>query len=135
MTVFDDVHADEAYHGLVQDVEGGYTRSIALLLPEGPAWPLPVYELALMTAERAESVGEEGLAVSLVTPEPAPLAALGEGASNAVRGLLDRARVRVYLTARMADGRFESEATTERAWPPEEKVVTEELGPFLRTLD
>ena len=60
VTVCDDAHAHEAYHGLVQDVEGGYTRSVALLVPEGPAWLLPAYELALMTAERAGSVGEEG---------------------------------------------------------------------------
>ena len=52
----------------MQDVEGGYTRSVALVLPEGPAWLLPAYELALMTGERANSMGEEGLAVFLVTP-------------------------------------------------------------------
>jgi hypothetical protein len=52
-----------------------------------------------------------------------------------VRGVLHTGAAPLYLTARMADGRFESEATTERAWPPEEKVVAEELGPFLRTFD
>jgi sulfide:quinone oxidoreductase len=100
VTVFDDEHADEGYHGLVQDVEAGYTRTVALVVPEGPAWLLPAYELALMTAERAESMGEEGLGVSVVTPEPAPLAALGEGASAAVAELLERSRVRVYIGAR-----------------------------------
>jgi sulfide:quinone oxidoreductase len=102
VTIFDDAHADEAYHGLVQDVEGGYTRSVALLVPEGPAWLLPAYELALMTAERAGSMGEEGLAISVVTPEPAPLAALGEDASAAVGQLLDRARVTLYTDAKPA---------------------------------
>ena len=53
-----------------------------------------------MTAERAASVGEEGLGVSLVTPEPAPLAVLGEGASQAVGALLERGRVRLYTDAR-----------------------------------
>ena len=72
VTVFDDAHADETYRGLVQDVEGGYTRSVALLLPEGPAWPLPIYELALMTAQRAESMGMEGIGVHVVTAEPEP---------------------------------------------------------------
>jgi sulfide:quinone oxidoreductase len=99
VTVFDDAHADEGYRGLMQDVEGGYTRSVALLVPEGPAWLLPAYELALMTAERADSMGEEGLSVSVVTPEPAPLAALGERASGAVSELLERARVRLYANA------------------------------------
>lgn len=99
VTMFDDAHADETFHGLVQDVEGGYTRSVALVLPEGPTWPLPAYELALMTAERASSMGEEGLGVLLVTPEPAPLAALGGEVSEAVAALLDDARVTVYTGA------------------------------------
>ena len=45
-----------AYHGIVQDVEGGYSRRLAFIQPVGPVWPLPLYELALMTAERAESM-------------------------------------------------------------------------------
>ena len=64
VTAFDDERADEGYHGLVQDVEGGYTRSVVLIVPEGHAWLLPVYELALMTAERAYGMGEEGLGIS-----------------------------------------------------------------------
>jgi sulfide:quinone oxidoreductase len=56
VTVFDDANADDTYRGVVQDVEEGYTRSVAMLLPEGPAWPLPIYELALMTAERSAVV-------------------------------------------------------------------------------
>jgi sulfide:quinone oxidoreductase len=87
VTVFDDEHADEAYRGIVQDVEEGYTRNLAFLLPEGPAWLLPAYELALMTAERAESMGEEGLGIDVLTPESAPLAALGETVSGAVSEL------------------------------------------------
>ena len=41
VTVFDDAHADDTYRGVVQDIEEGYTHSLALLLPDGPAWPLP----------------------------------------------------------------------------------------------
>ena len=100
VTVFDDAHADDTYRGLVQDVEEGYTRSVALLLPEGPAWPLPIYELALMTVQRAESMGMEGLGVHIVTAEPRPLAAFGDGASQAVSELLEAARVRVHLASR-----------------------------------
>jgi sulfide:quinone oxidoreductase len=100
VTVFDDARADETYRGLVQDVEGGYTRSVALLLPEGPAWPLPVYELALMTAERAGSLGMEGIGVHVVTAEPEPLAAFGAVASQAVSELLASARVHVHPASR-----------------------------------
>src|SRR5918994_670633 len=96
VTVFDDARPDETYHGLVQDVEGGYTRSVALLLPEGPAWPLPVYELALMTADRAWSMNMEDLSIHLVTPEPAPLAAFGAEASKAVAELLRDSRIDLH---------------------------------------
>ena len=100
VTVFDDAHADETYRGVVQDIEEGYTQSIALLLPDGPAWPLPVYELALMTAQRAESMWMDELGVDIVTAEPEPLAAFGHGASHAVAELLEAARVRVHLSSR-----------------------------------
>jgi sulfide:quinone oxidoreductase len=100
VTVFDDANADDTYRGVVQDVEEGYTRSVALLLPDGPAWPLPIYELALMTAERAVSMGMEGIGVHVVTAEPEPLAAFGHRASEAVSELLESARVVVHLASR-----------------------------------
>jgi sulfide:quinone oxidoreductase len=256
VTVFDDANADDTFRGVVQDIEEGYTHSIALVLPDGPAWPLPIYELALMTAERADSMWIDELGVDLVTAEPEPLAAFGHGASQAVTELLEAARVRVhpnsraevpasrkvlvepegrelapgriiamprlrgprirsvpadddgfipvdercrvrgleprvfaagdaanlhvkhgglgaqmadtaaagiaalagadveveplrpvlkgvlytgaeplYLTARIEDGHVESEVSRDRPWPADEKVVAEELGPFLRALE
>ena len=100
VTVFDDAHADDTYRGVVQDIEEGYTQRVALLLPDGPAWPLPIYELALMTAQRADSMWMDELGVDIVTPEPEPLAAFGEGASRAVGELLEAARVRVHVSSR-----------------------------------
>ncbi len=85
--------------GLVRDVEDGYTKSIAFLVPPGPAWPLPLYELALMMRERAFSMGMDDLELSLVTPEVAPLAAFGGDASEAVGRLLAEARVAAYCGA------------------------------------
>jgi sulfide:quinone oxidoreductase len=99
VTVFDDARPDETYHGIVQDIEEGYTKSLALLLPQGPAWPLPAYELALMTAERARSMSLDDLRVDVVTGEPAPLAPFGQGASDAVSELLERFGVTVHTNA------------------------------------
>ena len=99
VTVFDDARPDETYHGIVQDIEEGYTTSLALLLPQGPTWPLPIYELALMTAERASSMSMDDLRVDIVTDEPAPLAPFGEGASEAVSKLLERFGVTVHTNA------------------------------------
>ena len=98
-TLFSDAEADETYQGVVQDVEEGYSKSIAFLLPDGPVWPLPLYELALMTAERAYSMGIKELELSLVTPEVSPMAIFGNAASDAVADRLEGAGVTVYSSA------------------------------------
>ena len=79
---------DETLHGLIQDVEGGYIHSLAFVSPGRMAWPLPLYELALMTAARAYDMGIE-LSATIVTPEDAPLAIFGSAASDAVSELLE----------------------------------------------
>jgi hypothetical protein len=99
VTTFRDAEADETYQGVVQDIEEGYSKGVAFLLPDGPVWPLPLYELALMTAERAYSMGIDELELSIVTPEVRPMAIFGSAAGDAVAGLLERAGITVYLSA------------------------------------
>jgi sulfide:quinone oxidoreductase len=99
VATFRDADADAAYQGIVQDVEGGYTPRLAFVQPVGPAWPLPLYELALMTAERAESMDIRGLQVSLVTPEREPLAVFGTAVSEVVKNRLARAGVKIYANS------------------------------------
>lgn len=86
-TTIDDRALDAQLHGLVQDVEGGYVHRIAFVVPERMAWPLPIYELALMTAERAYDMNAT-TTITIVTPEAAPLAVFGDTASDAVAALL-----------------------------------------------
>jgi sulfide:quinone oxidoreductase len=78
---------------LLDELGAGAATRIAFALPAGAAWPLPLYELALLSAAHAH---ERGLAieVTVVTPEPQPLALFGEEASELVRGLLEDRRVR-----------------------------------------
>lgn len=52
-TTVDDARIDEQLHGLVQDVEQRYLTRLAFVIPAPMPWPLPAYELALLTAERA----------------------------------------------------------------------------------
>jgi sulfide:quinone oxidoreductase len=85
---------DERMHGLIQDVEYGYVRRIAFLVAPEVSWPLPLYELALMMAERAFEMCMN-VELTLVTPEPKPLALFGEEASQSVAELLERAGVRL----------------------------------------
>jgi len=94
----DDRDLDETMHGVIQDVEGGYIERLAFVSPGRMAWPLPLYELALMTAGRASDMGIE-LQTTLVTPEAAPLAIFGKAASTAVAALLARANVEAIYSA------------------------------------
>jgi sulfide:quinone oxidoreductase len=89
---------EERLHGLVQDVEGGYARRVAFVVPSRSTWPLPVYELALMLAERAFESGVR-VELHLVTPEEAPLGLFGAEAARAVAALLDEAGIAVHLSA------------------------------------
>jgi sulfide:quinone oxidoreductase len=71
------------YGGLLQDIDEGYAKEIAIVVPPGAVWPLPAYELALMTVGEAREMGQEGVQVTVVTPERTPLALFGEEASRA----------------------------------------------------
>jgi sulfide:quinone oxidoreductase len=94
----DDRKLEATLHGLVQDVEEGYVKSLAFVSPGRMAWPLPLYELALMTAGRAYDMNVE-LATTIVTPEDSPLAIFGREASDAVAQLLENARIETITSA------------------------------------
>lgn len=74
--------------GVLADLEGGWSKSISFLVPPGATWPLPIYELALMTQRQAWSTCCDDVSYTIVTPEPAPLAIFGTRASAAVADLL-----------------------------------------------
>lgn len=95
-TTFRDRDADALLQGLVEDVEGGYTRSIAFVAPTGPVYQLPLYELALMTATRARSMGIDDVETIVVTPDSVPLGIFGQAVGDAVAGLLDDRGVTVH---------------------------------------
>jgi sulfide:quinone oxidoreductase len=94
----DDRRLDEILHGLIQDIEGGYVHSLAFVSPGRMPWQLPLYEIALMTAGRVYDMQAE-LDVTIVSPEDAPLAIFGSGASDGVRKLLERAKIKTINSA------------------------------------
>ena len=89
---WDDRSAADHLGGLLRDIEQGYLRRLAFVVPPGPGWPLPAYELALMTARMAWDA-QAGTSVTLITPEVAPLAVFGPRATEAVRAELEAAHV------------------------------------------
>jgi sulfide:quinone oxidoreductase len=94
----DDRRMDEILHGVIQDIKGGYLKSLAFVAPGRMAWPLPLYELALMTAGRAYDMNLD-LDVTILTPEDSPLAIFGQSASSAVAELLQRAKIQTIHSA------------------------------------
>jgi sulfide:quinone oxidoreductase len=90
---FGEPGAREALGGLLADIEQGYAKSVAFVVPPGTSWPLPLYELALMTAADVWSMGIDDAELKLVTPEQAPLDVFGTPASDAVASLLADARI------------------------------------------
>jgi sulfide:quinone oxidoreductase len=94
----DDRNLGETLHGLIQDIEGNYIHRLAFVAPGRMAWPLPLYELAMMTAGRAYDMQIE-LETTIVTPEDTPLAIFGSAASEAVVDLLAAANVETIGSA------------------------------------
>jgi sulfide:quinone oxidoreductase len=80
---------------LLADAEAGRVRALAFVVPSHCAWPLPLYELALVTARRLETRGRRA-DLGLITPEAAPLAIFGAAGAVAVARELDDAGVAFF---------------------------------------
>ena len=96
----------EALGGLLRDLEEGYSKRVAFVMPPGAVWPLPLYELALMTAWEVAGMGIDDVELTVITPEAVPLALFGHAAAAALRDELKRASVRLETAtvARIAPG-------------------------------
>jgi sulfide:quinone oxidoreductase len=92
------------FNGLLADLDEGWSHSVAFVVPPGTTWPLPLYELALMTAAEVRSMGLDDVDIELITPEERPLALFGPAASDALAGLLADAGVTFRGDAYAAPG-------------------------------
>jgi len=75
--------------------------SLAFVVPPSVTWPLPIYELALMTERRARERNYEQLSIRVITPETAPLAVFGPAASSEVAQLLSARGIEFIGDARV----------------------------------
>ena len=78
-----------ALRDLVEELVDGRARSVAFTLPSQRIWPLPLYELALMTAGHLRAHGPSGVKVWLVTPEEEPLELFGPAGATAISPMLE----------------------------------------------
>ncbi|MGN6871670.1 MAG: FAD-dependent oxidoreductase [Solirubrobacteraceae bacterium] len=94
---WDDRSDAEMLGGLLRDIEQGYTRRVAVVIPPGPGWPLRGYELALLLARHAQGMSVE-LETTMVGPQTSPLALLGDHAVQVIAAELKQAGVAVAST-------------------------------------
>jgi sulfide:quinone oxidoreductase len=93
------------FGGILRDLEDGYLKRLAFVVPRRVAWPLPAYELALMTAWDARDVGRGDLQIAVHTHEATPLSVFGPAAGEALRRDLEEAGVSVRTGVDVADAR------------------------------
>jgi sulfide:quinone oxidoreductase len=72
----------------LDDVAAGHSRRLVFALPGGLSWPLPLYELALLSASWLHERGVDDADIALVTAESSPLAVFETEASETVERLL-----------------------------------------------
>jgi sulfide:quinone oxidoreductase len=87
-----------AYRLLLRQLREGRVKKLAFVRPPGASWPLPLYDLALMTAAECKRHTRQ-VELSLITPEAEPLEMFGTSASGAVRGLLEDSGVALHTSS------------------------------------
>lgn len=93
------------YRLLLHQLRDGRFDTLAFVKPPGATWPLPLYDLALMTAAHCAAHERPEVELSLVTPEEEPLGIFGHAASGASRRLLDQAGVVLHTSSYGVPGR------------------------------
>jgi sulfide:quinone oxidoreductase len=88
-----------AVEGALARVAADPELRLVFAAPAGTTWPLPIYELALLSAAALRKRGVTEPDITVVTAEPTPLAALGAEAGEALVTALSRAGVDLVTDA------------------------------------
>jgi sulfide:quinone oxidoreductase len=109
---------------LVSDLTRRHADAVALIVPRGVTWALPIYELAFMLRGRARRSE-----ITVVTSEPSPLAIFGEEPSRAVGELLDRAGIAVHVSAdpHVREGAGAVGLRADGPWLPADRIIAPPL--------
>lgn len=93
--------ADEGQVGdLMADLRSGRLRRLALTMPPGHSWVLPLYELALLAANILGKSDGGRARITVVTPEQSPLEIFGPRAARQTSALLAERRIDLVTGAR-----------------------------------
>ena len=123
------------YRMLLHELREGRVGRVAFVKPPGASWPLPLYDLALMTAADRAAHDHPEVELTLVTPEEEPLGIFGHRASEAIRAILGESGVTLRTGSYgkpSSSGRLE--ITPGHRSLAVDRIVTEPrlLGPSLR---
>jgi sulfide:quinone oxidoreductase len=77
------------FRTVLRQLDERQIRRVAFAVPAGATWPLPLYELALMTGAHVAERGLRKVELSFATPEEQPLQLFGAPTAEAVGALLD----------------------------------------------
>jgi sulfide:quinone oxidoreductase len=104
------------FRDVLRELDRHDLDSLVFAVPPGVAWPLPLYELAMLSA--AHSRQQRGQTeITLVSPEPRPLAAFGAEASELVAAELAGRGVR-FLGSSIPDRLCGGGALSMQSGPP-----------------
>jgi sulfide:quinone oxidoreductase len=84
-----------AYKELLEDIDAGRVSGVGFALSTAVTWPLPLYELALMTADHLRTTGRRDVGLVVVTAEHAPLEAFGARIASHIWSLMAEHRIAV----------------------------------------
>lgn len=85
---------------LLSELERGEVTRVAFTMPSSTTWPLPLYELVLMTAAHLHARRVADAELVLVTPEDDPLDLFGPAGADALTPLLVDRGVLVRMNSR-----------------------------------
>ena len=99
-----DESSTREWANLLRDLEHGAVERLAFVVPARAGWPVDAYELALIASAASRDAGRSPR-IDLLTAEPAPLAALGREAGEAVGAALEAAAIRLLAGVEVRDRR------------------------------
>src|SRR5918994_4832728 len=122
------------YRMLLRQLARGQVDRLAFVKPPGASWPLPLYDLAVLTAAHCAGC-QLDVEVCLITPEDAPLSIFGDAVSTVVRQQLEERGVAVHTNcygAPRGDGWLEIRPGARRMCVDRIVTLPSLVGPPLR---
>jgi sulfide:quinone oxidoreductase len=90
---FDRELSPEDFDDAMADLDEGLAPHVAIVVPDGVAWTLPAYALALLTAAWGRRRQAAETVVTVLTPERAPVEVFGAAVAESVADVLEAERI------------------------------------------